>query len=207
MRIKIGYCIIAVLIVLNFLSFQDFQETTAEILKTNTELEITDKEILNKMNKLRELGFNPIILEGIKIEVYPGSYIKTYQKGEKQSYITGTYSSSTITIVSEREDVLYHELGHVIEGCKLGVYGYDWTSVNKFGQQYIKLKSYDKELTSETQLELPWEERLSEWFAEDVKQFLAEKLGEESFYRDIGPEKTKDIDKFLEQLIFTEPGI
>jgi membrane carboxypeptidase/penicillin-binding protein len=92
----------------------------------------------------------------------------------------------------------------------------DWTKANTMGQKYIQLKQYSQELNSTFQRELPWNERLSEWFAEDIRQIMLEKIAESKgillppndssfgIYKGVGPEKTKEVNEFLEKLIFTE---
>lgn len=181
---------------------------------------------LERIYNLKKLGVDPSIFDSLEIEIYPAYAIilnmttGEYETGEydvnncvlasgyiSSKFIKGrNYFYSTITLsVGGSENSLYHELGHVIENKKLGTFGYDWTRANELGQRYINAKGYDNVLSSKEQLELKWEERLSEWFAEDVKHFIQEHVLEyettSDHYRGI-PERTEEVDELLGEIIF-----
>lgn len=179
--------------------------------------------IYERIDNLKTAGVDPNIFTDLEIKVYP-AYAVIYETSafQKDTILAKGFTSSkfnfakqiilsTITLATgSGENTLYHELGHVVEGRKLGVYGYDWTNANEIGQQYIKAKEYTQELTNEDQLKLSWEERLSEWFAEDVKHFIQEHILEygvtSDHYKGI-PKRTKEVDKILEKLILGDETI
>ena len=164
--------------------------------------------IVSRINALKEAGMDPAIFENLRIEIYP-AYLITFKyfPEDVETYYANALTRGHYTIVlsmGASENTLFHELGHVIEG-RLDVNGYNWTNVNEIGQQYIKLKKYNKELTSEAQLALPWKERIAEWFAEDVKHFIQEHVLKYETTSDNWtgiPERIDEVDKFLEDLIF-----
>lgn len=211
-------CILAIALMLIFSDFAGSNDFTGSdclsTIEVVDEVETEDiwfwegknidgEQIEKRIAKLLELGMDSDILANVKFKIHPGPYIRSYWEGENKYHVNGTWSNSTITIV-EKEDIeiVYHELGHAIHNKKLNVDGYDWSNPNDLALQYIKMKNYNKELDYDTQIKLIWEDRIAEWFAEDVKQFLAERMRDDYCYRGIGPKKTEDIDKFLEQLIF-----
>lgn len=165
--------------------------------------------IASRIDALKEAGMDPNIFENLKIEIHP-AYLISFQyfpEDTETYYANGLTRGRDAIVLSmgASENTLFHELGHVIEGKKLNVRGYNWTYANEIGQPYIKLKKHDKELTDEAQLKLPWEERLSEWFAEDVKHFIQEHVLKYQKTSDNWsgiPERTEEVDSFLEQLIF-----
>jgi len=76
------------------------------------------------------------------------------------------------------ENTFLHELGHLVADVFLGARGYDWTGASEKGREYLKLRGYpgDKPLDARGQAALPWEERASEWFAEDFRVWAWEKV-------------------------------
>lgn len=190
-------------------TFEVIDEVEAEDIWFWDTKAIDEEQIQKRLNKLQEIGMDPDILADVEFKIHPGPYIRTYWEGENKHYVNGTCSETTITVVEKKDiEIVYHELGHAIHNKKLNANGYEWSEINELGIKYIEMKSYNKELNYDTQINLPWEDRIAEWFAEDVKQFLAERTKDDYCYRGVGPMTTQEIDKFLEQLIFTEkPGI
>jgi len=125
------------------------------------------------------------------------------------------YVGSVIDLGLGNEVTLYHELGHVIYNKYLEAYGHDWENSNELGQKYLELRGYTiTKLDELSQSNLAWEERASEWFAEDVKQFLVERIKQYEepqpitmkqfmeIYGRLGNGRTDETDKILEELIF-----
>lgn len=184
-------------------TFDVIDEVETEVIWSWENKNIDEEQIEMRLNKLQELGIDTDVLADLQFKIHPGPYIRAYWEGENEHHVNGTCSKTTITVVEKKDiEIVYHELGHAIHNKKLNVDGYDWSNPNDLALQYIKMKNYNKELDYDTQIKLIWEDRIAEWFAEDVKQFLAERMRDDYCYRGIGPKKTEDIDKFLEQLIF-----
>lgn len=163
------------------------------------------------LRQLASLGMDTALLNNVKVEVYPGEII-AYKQGDKIGMTncltvsqinqnTGTIEARITLAKGADVDMLLHELGHVVE-AKLGSVNGSWVDANDMGKAYIIMKQYTKELDQANQMRLSWYERLSEWFAEDVRQFLAQKISPGYYYKGVGPEKTKEVDEFLEKLIF-----
>lgn len=211
------------------------EEITEEIKYSLEEEEKFIQLIKTRLEKLENLGVDPELFADLEIRVYPDYQIPC-GKGEQLTLASGKASStykysilhSTITLATRTgEDTLYHELGHILSDKKLNSKGYNWSEVNDIGLNYIEEKryveyldenEYSKDLTSKAQVELPWKDRLAEWFAEDVRQAITEKMAEEKgiilppvgssfgLYEGVGPEKTKEVDNLLEKLIFDNPA-
>lgn len=166
--------------------------------------EITEQ----RLKAIKEKGFNQEILNNVKI------WVTTYQlmPGEKDNIAgycdirlddDGKYSGAKIAIkMGTSEGVLYHEIGHIVEYLHLGVYRYDWINTNKLGSKYIKIKDYKEDLDREYQQKLDWGLRVSEWFAEDVKQILSEEIGAISSNWSMGPEITEVEKTILKPILF-----
>jgi hypothetical protein len=199
-------------------------EVPEEKIYCTVEEELEFMEFIGeRIGNLKTAGVDPNIFTDLEIKVYPAyAIIHRISALQKDTVLARGFASSKFNfekqIISSNitlamgsgENVLYHELGHVVEGRKLGVYGYDWTNANEIGQQYIQAKEYTQGLKNEDQLKLSWEERLSEWFAEDVKHFIQEHVLEygvtSDHYKGI-PKRTKEVDKILEKLILGDETI
>lgn len=162
------------------------------------------------LDQLSSLGADAL-LDNVKVEIYPADIV-AYKQGDKigmanrltvcqANQHTGVIEARIILAKGSDIDTLLHELGHVVE-MKLGVVNGSWADANNMGKAYVKMKKYTEKMDQVSQNRLPWYERLSEWFAEDVRQFLSQKLSPGYYYKGVGPEKTKEVDDFLEKLIF-----
>lgn len=175
---------------------------------------ITQKRLV----QAQALGLDPAIFTNLEVRIHPSPTLRREQTQGVSSLAAGSAATflssdkknimSVIMLgVSSGEDVFYHELAHVVESYEIWTYGYDWAFINEFGQEYIKAKQYphvDK-LTSSEQVNLPWESRISEWFAEDVAQILFEIQGVYNYRHEAGPEKTKEVDELIKSYIFKQP--
>lgn len=171
------------------------------------------------VDELKALGIDPYLLKNILVEVYPARILPsgfTGQVGRDTIYKPSILGEIAITrnIIEIGVDAtsihtFYHELGHVIHDKKLNVDGYDWSNSNKLAQRYIELVNYDKKLDYESQIELPWEDRIAEWFAEDVRVFLTEKTGRVPLWKQagFGETTTAEVSKFLNELIFCDETV
>lgn len=168
---------------------------------------INKEQVQIKMDSLCEIGVDPDLLVDLKFNLHPGPYIEyTRASGNGSGKILGTCKGKTITLVEgARMGTLYHEIGHAIHNQRFNTSGNAfWDFENEEALKYIELKGYSIELHYDAQINLEWEDRIAEWFAEDVIQFLAERLGEDCKPRRAGPEKTQEVDDFLEELILEQ---
>lgn len=76
-----------------------------------------------------------------------------------------------------------HEVGHLAALHVLDAPGEDWSGANKLGQMYLKLRNYPSHLPLDyqIQLELAWEDRAAEWFAEDFAWWATPAEGRDEF--------------------------
>lgn len=155
-----------------------------------------------------QIRFNKLYKAGIKRELLARVYVtsqpkKLFKSGVKGHCVKGTCNVFRIALAKgEKIEILYHALGYVIQYRKFGVLGNDWAPVNALGKKYIELKDYKEDLDLENQNSLATKEQIAEWFADDVRCFLAQSLGDNNSSSRAGPEKTKEVDDFLEELIF-----
>ena len=201
--------ILATVLMLVLLNVDDnigiYEANYIAILESNdilTLVSISDDSISKHLTKLQELGIDSAILADMEIKIQPD--LITYKDGDTQRNASGLCTLTTITVVEDADiSVLYHEIGHAIHNKKMATNGYDWSSINDVGRQYIQLTGYNKALDYDTQVALLWEDRVAEWFAEDVAQFLESRMLGRCRIKNAGPDKTKEIDELLTQLIFT----
>lgn len=169
------------------------------------EIQEFQEHIEERISNLISLGLRPDIFEDLKIEIYPAYYIPYNGSGmdEVKGY-TYPASSAIRLATSSGENTFYHELGHIIHYKVLGASGYNWQNSNDLAQQYSELKNYDKKLDFRTQENLPWNQRIAEWFAEDVKHFIQEYVLEyettSDHFKGI-PERTRAVNEFMEELL------
>lgn len=189
------------------------------------EISITLEDEENYINVLKKhiseieiLGIDPYLLKNVKIEVYPRSSFITEENLAQIVGCTGQVSLDETCILGDmtiQQNVIMlctqcwiigafnHEIGHVIHNKKFNVNGYDWFNSNELAQQYIELVNYNKKLDYKSQIDLPYEERIAEWFAEDVRYFLTKKTGQLPLWKNTCTQQTsEEVKEFLEDLIF-----
>ncbi len=188
-------------------AFLEFEDKNKDILNN---LLITDEERCNKaeqvVNKLvYDLNeINPKILDDVEIITYPFWFIPSNNDGccRGTAYKHGEKYIIRLSLSGCEEETLYHELGHIISYKIANINGYDWSEVNENGEKYIKLKGYKiKDITGKSQGNLPWEDRISEWIAEDIKQVIQIRKGGSSTETCAGTKLVKEVEELITELI------
>ncbi len=167
----------------------------------------TVKELVYTVNTI-----NPEILRDLKIKIYPFKYIINggkYTSGTASKYL-GKYNIALSKNGCNRTTV-YHEIGHIICYKTTGSSGgYSWDNVNENGDKYIQLKGYEinseDELDSHRQREIPWENRIAEWFAEDARQVIETLTEAYISITRAGPKITPEVEEFIYELIMSING-
>lgn len=204
-------------------SMRDFLDSECINYCPKTEYEFS-KEVEEHLYQLLGAGLNPKFIESVKFRTYPNYQIK-YEADKENHFVTGytgyaRYAGYTkniepeiIVVITVNSSVgtLYHELGHVVEFMELNTFGCDWENANEIGQEYTNLKNYTMPLDEETQSNLAWEDRICEWFAEDVRQVIYEEFAMAelessylSWYEGVGPPKTEEVHKLIRDLVFIQ---
>lgn len=173
------------------------------------EITLGDKKAINHLeqyiNDLEYLGIDPYILKNTIIKVYPNDLLLPGTDNVVAGYVIGNIIH--IGSYSDNAQVFYHELGHVIDNLKFNTDGYNWENANSLAQQYIDIVGYNNDLSAPVQENLSWENRIGEWFAEDVSYFLCYKTKGIKCYKAAGPEMSPALYEFLDDLIFGQETI
>lgn len=161
----------------------------------------TVKEILEELNEI-----NSKIIENVRVKVYPLMSLpvgESYAKGTASRY----YNINRIKLSHNgcNKSTIYHEIGHTIANRTIVSKGEEW-STSEDAKKYIELKEYtfnsEEELSYEKQKELPWEDKISEWFAEDCKQTLQLMTGAYTNGTNTnGDDLTTEVREFILELI------
>jgi hypothetical protein len=122
------------------------------------------------------------------------------------TFYTLDEASSFIWLAGRNNDLtnaFAHEMGHAFSYLCLNAPGYDWSSVNEAGKEYLKIKKYpiEKGLDQATQENLPWERRIDEWFASDFESLFC---GEDNIRA--GPAPTPEVIEYFNQLFVSQRG-
>jgi hypothetical protein len=149
------------------------------------------------------------VLQNIRIYVFPIEVFPAGVLGEPMPFSGVTLSSAPgdeIWVGVNARYVLPHELGHMLHYKLLGADGYDWSRIDAEGKAYLALKNYPGtyRLDAASQTELPWNQRIAEMFAEDVKAYFLDK------YDIIWKNEHGVIDNNTEQYfdrLLSDPGI
>lgn len=155
----------------------------------------------------REKQINAVVdnmtAQGVPEEVFSKVNVNYYISDEDYQYL-GYVEGDQIWLKTDNHDLegtFAHEIGHVVSEKYLRVDGLDWTKANKKGMEYLRLKGYPymDQLDKESQTDLDWKERASEWFADDFAYFYSD-----NYKHRAGPQPGKNIEIFFKQL-FAHP--
>lgn len=182
-------CFSAVSAEANITTAEDIRITSLRSAVDRQEIACTEEEekefvvyIRKGLQELIDAGVDPELFADVTFAIYPNEVIKTgymNTSSDSSGLAITEYGSNRVTIVlsmTSNYRVMYHEIGHLIALKRLNAIGADWSSVNTDGRRYMNLKKYQGFLSSEYQDKLPWELRIGEWYAEDVKQYLYEQV-------------------------------
>lgn len=158
------------------------------------------------------IGVKDELFDNLTIIIYPIDAIvwedgREYQAaglfGAYWNMEGGLISQISIAMGSNLKLTLYHELGHLVSRKYINNFNCDWQKVNNNGKRYIIMKKYNinKGLSYSEQITLSWEERITEWFAEDTKQVFEKLTGHWGTYRYVGPYMTPDVEQLIKKLI------
>lgn len=136
------------------------------------------------INELKKTGIKDEVLSDLTISVFPADDITVEIGGNNvkaNAFFNGKIKPKIVIAMVEDKDIaplLFHELGHKIESYLLDVKGYSWVNSGLIGWVYIDFRKYNKNISLDhnTQVQLDWHERISEWWAEDVKKRLLSTL-------------------------------
>lgn len=170
------------------------------------------KYITETLTQVQDLGLKEDVFSNLEIYILPCEYLNVI-------YSTGEVKGEAVTISKPKENKIeihitmgnsrakhsfLHELGHVFEDNILSATGYNWAEVNSAGKLYKYLRNYENDMSGKEQLQLPWHERISEWWAEDVKEYLYYKIYPDEKYKNlknIELENLSELDLFFDVIL------
>ncbi|MBE0467392.1 MAG: pilus assembly protein [Candidatus Desulforudis sp.] len=107
---------------------------------------------------------------------------------------------------------LRHEVGHVIARRMLNAPGEDWAEANKQGRKYLELRRYPSHLPLDyqSQIDLAWEDRAAEWFAEDFAWWATpvdDREGFEYLASAKDPNTAPGLENYFDRLFYSGGGL